>query len=192
MGWIDLQAKEAIPILEQAVERLESAEPSWTNCRACPHSGKCCDGATGILIFPEESAELSDYLKKNPEILIYAKKRLANKKGCYFHDPSSEACLVHTVRPILCRWTPYALFSNSDIGGVKGYIRSKDCSFTAIDSSNKVIAVSSEMVEVTSRILLRDEGGNKKYLILQNVLGIRPLLGRSNEMQKLEDLLTAL
>lgn len=59
--------KDAIPILNEAISELESIEASWKNCRACPHSGKCCDGAFIKVVFPEEAKAIAEHLIAHPE-----------------------------------------------------------------------------------------------------------------------------
>ncbi|HEM7840135.1 YkgJ family cysteine cluster protein [Burkholderia multivorans] len=172
-----MKAMDAIPIIEAATAELESMEPSWRNCKACPHSGKCCDNAHISLVFPEEAAEIVEYLRANPEKMAYAKSRFSRGKDCYFHDPSANRCLIHDVRPILCRWTPHTTFFNGN-GPWIGMIRDLNCGFTAIGKDDRVVPIKPGFVEVWPA---RATVTRQKFIHLQAINAIHPLLARVHE-----------
>ncbi|WP_442962479.1 YkgJ family cysteine cluster protein [Pseudomonas sp. BLCC-B112] len=173
----DMDAREAIPILNQAIAELEGIEPSWKNCRACPHSGKCCDDAFINLIFPEEALAIAEYLKAHPETHSYAKNRAARKKSCYFHDPKASQCLIHEVRPILCRWTPYTAVKPPG-GQIAARLRDEECNFTSVSNFNPVVLIRPGFIEIRPAFGI---GRSQKMLHLQGLTELHPLLRRAEE-----------
>lgn len=172
-----MDATEAIPILNSAIAELESMEPAWSNCRACPHSGKCCDGAFINLVFPEEASAIAAHLREHPEKLTYAKERASRKKSCYFHDPKASQCLIHEVRPILCRWTPYSAATPQG-GPVAAQFRDKSCNFTPVTAFNSVTSVKPGFLEIHPIFGL---GKSQKMIHLQGTTALHPLLRRANQ-----------
>lgn len=171
-----MDVREAIPILEQAVAKLEAAEPAWKNCRSCPHGGKCCDGAPIDVVFPEEAEAIVTYLVENPEYLAYASKRASTGKLCYFHNPQAKTCLIHSVRPILCRWTPYSILTGD--GTPHGMIRDKYCNFSPIRSQDRISMVKPGILEVRPKF---GPVKKQKFINLQGITSLHPLLARSAE-----------
>lgn len=179
-----MDAFAAIPILEQKVAELEVAEPSWTNCPSCPFSGKCCDGAT-LLLFPEENLSLLERLSQDTQVLQYALSRFSEKKPCYFYDKQASSCRIHYVRPLNCRWTPYAEFQQSD-GRHSLHVRSAECDFTKRVVDATPMAVNQLSVDNVS------PGANKIYLSWQSISELHPLMQRSAEMISLESVMSEL
>ena len=138
--------KDAIPILNEAISELESIEASWKNCRACPHSGKCCDGAFIKVVFPEEAKAIAEHLIAHPEKLVYAKERASRSKNCYFHNPHANECLIHSVRPILCRWTPYTATTGGN--SFVAQIRDERCNFTPVRKIDSLKDIKPGIIEV--------------------------------------------
>ncbi|WP_185641245.1 MULTISPECIES: YkgJ family cysteine cluster protein [Burkholderia] len=182
-----MKAMDAIPILDAATAELESMEPSWRNCRACPHSGKCCDNARINLVFPEEATAIVQYLRAHPEKLAYAKSRFSRGKDCYFHDPSANQCLIHGVRPILCRWTPYTAFFNGD-GPWTGKIRDANCNFSAIEKDDRVVSIKPGFVEIWPA---RGAVVQQKFIHLQAINALHPLLARVREAVEMRVVMNA-
>lgn len=168
--------KDAIPILNEAISELESIETSWKNCRACPHSGKCCDNAFINVVFPEEAKAIAEHLIAHPEKLVYAKERASRGKSCYFHNQQASECLIHSVRPILCRWTPYTATTGSN--SVVAWIRDKSCNFTPVSKIDLVKNIKSGVIEV---IPFKGTVKQQKFLHLQGIEALHPLLRRANE-----------
>ncbi|WP_186077776.1 YkgJ family cysteine cluster protein [Burkholderia gladioli] len=177
-----MQAKEAIPILNRAISKLESKEPSWKNCRSCPFSGKCCDGAK-LRIFPEERINILEFIKKNPNVRNYSVDRYMNGKACYFYNRDAKACLIHDVRPLNCRWTPYTIFIGD--AGVSGMIRDSQCNFRRIDRSDGVSGVDGELI----RMSVSSESENQNYILWQKIEELRPLMKRNEEMIPMEEVM---
>ncbi|NHQ80292.1 YkgJ family cysteine cluster protein [Chromobacterium vaccinii] len=181
-----MDAFRAIPILESKVSDLEAQEESWKNCRACPHEGKCCDGAT-LIAFPEEIAAIREYIKNNLDVLQYAVSRYRKKKPCYFYDKESTKCLIHEVRPLNCRWTPYAAFPDGN-GGIQVNIRSVRCDFkiATIPSAQ----IKNNMVSLPAHLSSIEV--NNVYLNWQSLTEFYPLMARAKEMVALETLMMGL
>lgn len=179
-----MDVSEAIPILEQAVSKLEAIEPAWKDCRSCPHGGKCCEGAPIDVVFPEEAEAIINYLAVNPDYLAYASNRASAGKLCYFHDPKAKKCLIHSVRPILCRWTPYSILTGDNTP--HGMIRDKYCNFSPIRAQDRISMTAPGFLEVRPKI-----GPVKKqnFIHLQGITSLRPLLARSNEAVTLSTVL---
>ncbi len=175
----DMDARNAITILEHAIHELEQLEPKWKNCRECPLSGKCCDGAFIYLIFPEEAEEISRYLQANPEKLAYAKKRAANKEGCYFYDKTASQCLIHDVRPLLCRWTPYTAMT--------GFYRDDQCNFEPFNVTDLATPIKPGFIEVKS--IFAGAGKSQKMLHLQGMKKLWPLLERAKDCMNSDEVL---
>lgn len=171
-----MQAKDAIPILDEAITELESIEASWKNCRACPHSGKCCDNAFINVVFPEEAKAIAEHLITHPAKLAYAKDRASRRKSCYFHNPHANECLIHSVRPILCRWTPYTATSVNN--SVVAWIRDKSCNFTSVSKFDSVKNIKPGIIEI---IPLKGAVSQQKLLHLQGMEALHPLLRRAHE-----------
>lgn len=185
-----MQAKDAIPILEKSVAKLESLEPSWKNCKACPHGGKCCVGATGLLVFPEEKRDITDFLQRNDRIKQFALKKYRQGQGCYFHDSNAKSCLIHEVRPLNCRWTPYNVWPPAQPGHTfNGMVRDDKCDFIPITANDKQRVVNDEIVQIENPL---SPNANTQYICLHGIKEIHPLLARSEELSTLEELLQQL
>lgn len=181
-----MDAFSAIPILESKISHLESREESWKNCRACPFSGKCCDGAT-LIVFPEEKLAIHKYLESNPDILQYATTRYKQNKTCYFYNKESSKCLIHEVRPLNCRWTPYAAFQDGN-GGVSVNIRSAQCDFTKVS----IPSAHAQGNMTFLPIKFSSTEANNVYLNWQSITELYPLMARADEMVELETLMVEL
>ena len=82
-------------------------------CRQC---GSCCFGRGGVRLTPAEAEETADYLR----IRLDELKRLYLAGGeppwevrvdpegfCLFHQPQGARCLIHPVKPAICRLWPF-------------------------------------------------------------------------------------
>ncbi|KAB7703681.1 hypothetical protein GBN33_00030 [Plesiomonas shigelloides] len=181
-----MDAFDAIPILESKISILESQEESWKNCRACPFNGKCCDGAT-LIAFPEEIELIKKQLKRDQDVLAYAISRYKKGKACYFYDKESSRCLIHDVRPLNCRWTPYVAFSGNGCE-FNVNIRSSSCDFS-------IQTISCEKVEGNLISLpkgMSSSDVNTLYLHWQSIVELHPLMKRASEMIELKTLMMEL
>lgn len=179
-----MQAKEAIPILDRVISRLETNESSWRNCRSCPFNGKCCDGAT-LKVFPEEGREILQHIKLNPNVRAHSIGRYKDRKPCYFYDRDAKACLIHEIRPINCRWTPYTVFIGD--AGLSGMMRDSQCNFRHIQASDRIDVVDDELIRFsTSR-----SNENNHYILWQKIEELRPMMERNHELIPLEEIMEA-
>lgn len=90
----------------------------------CKRCGECCWGEGGITISRDEVIEISRYLRLREEEFL---KTYCIKKGekseirisedgfCIFYD-KSKGCLIHPVKPKICRLWPFipALIEDRD------------------------------------------------------------------------------
>lgn len=180
-----MDVRDAIPILDHAIAELENIEPSWKNCRTCPHSGKCCDGAFIEVVFPEEATAIATYLRDHPAKLEYAKKRAEESKNCYFYDSTARQCLIHEVRPILCRWTPYTAIKQYG-APVHANYRDANCEFKQVSPLDKVKDIKPGFIEI---VPFPGLGKGQKMLHLQGITPLHPLLRRSNECVDMNDVM---
>lgn len=179
-----MRAKEAIPLLELKILELEAEEESWKNCKSCPFSGKCCDGAP-LIIWPEEKEEIVNYLRMHEGIKKFALSRYKKNEKCYFYDRDAKACLIHAVRPLNCRWTPYTVFHDPN-SGYSGMIRDSNCNFYRMTKADLITRNKNGLIEIKTAGV---QGGNSKYIVWQEILELYPLMRRSNELVALESLM---
>ncbi|WP_236206034.1 YkgJ family cysteine cluster protein [Pseudomonas tohonis] len=181
-----MKIKDAIKILNQHVSRLERIESSWSNCRSCPHGGACCIGVSNLLIFPEEQKTIKSHLRKNKEILAYAIQRLEKKQGCYFHSSESKTCLIHEVRPLNCRWTPYTAFPEPD-GMLSISLRDENCKF-----EKHAVEIESEKAGIIKIRPINQGEYNHHFLYWPKISGLDELKGDNDKLTTIESLLETL
>ncbi len=181
-----MDAFEAIPILENKIAALELKEESWKRCRACPFNGKCCDGAS-VDMFPEEREAITVYLDNNPDVKSYALTRYSQGKKCVFYDKDASSCLIHEVRPLNCRWTPYTAF-NVGGGQLSVHIRDSQCNFTTTIIQDEFSS------ENTITLPMRKDGPefNNVYLRWRKITELHPLMQRADEMINIDVLMAGL
>ena len=94
--------------------RPDGARPLWDfDCQQC---GYCCFGKGGVRLTLAEAEETADYLR----IGLSELKRLYLADGeppwevrvgpegyCLFHQPQNGQCLIHAVKPAICRLWPF-------------------------------------------------------------------------------------
>lgn len=90
---------------DRIIQEILEEDPTWKKCYPCINHGICCDGAE-IRISLEESKIIEQFLKEHPDILAYAISRKKENKICIFHNTSAKKCLIHDIRPLICRITP--------------------------------------------------------------------------------------
>lgn len=142
--------------LDELVRKLMYLEPSWKKCSCCLNKGKCCIGAN-ILIFSVEWKQIVDFVANLPlaEKQII-KSNIKNSKQCIFR--SEQKCLIHSVRPLNCRWTPYQVFSDSKN---MTYFEDFECNFT-----QKSVPYSFNEIYPNYVLLPNAESSQGKYYLL--------------------------
>jgi len=84
---------------------LFEAEPFWLKCKACQNNEKCCLD-TKAAATKSEWLLIKDFLLDHLKDKLYIiKKNILMGAKCPFK--TDNACLIHTVRPLACRVTPY-------------------------------------------------------------------------------------
>jgi len=83
------------------------------SCRQC---GTCCQGHGGIFIHPEQAGTVAEFLGLPVEEFVreytFPKHGLLAFKVdaeeyCVMHDYQTHGCLIHPVKPVMCRDWPF-------------------------------------------------------------------------------------
>ena len=92
----------------------DGAKPLWDfDCRQC---GSCCFGRGGVRLTRAEAGETADYLRIGLDELkrLYLadgeppwEVRVGPEGYCLFHQPQNGQCLIHAVKPAICRLWPF-------------------------------------------------------------------------------------
>lgn len=81
-------------------------------CRKCGH---CCEGRGGIVVSPEDLARLARFFELEPQEAARRYGEISNGKlklrqnddgQCIFFSPD-RGCLVHEIKPAICRAWPF-------------------------------------------------------------------------------------
>ena len=154
--------------LETAIKELCEIEPFWDRCRPCISKGKCCEGAE-IKPSKKEKIVISLYMLFRP---LSEKRRLKENKlksrYCIYQTP--EKCLIHNVRPEVCRYTPYQCVitpGNVLKYSLVGSDEKNRCTFQAYE---RQLSSSEASVMRKSKFLLLDNFGRKTYYLSLNWL----------------------
>lgn len=100
--------------LDTAIDELLALEPFWKICYPCKFKGFCCHGAVIELSADEQRAvdECVSRLPSDKREQFEANRR-AGRRCVYQTDTE---CLIHSVRPQNCRYTPFqALITAKDV-----------------------------------------------------------------------------
>lgn len=118
--------------LEAVIEELCRLEPFWNRCHPCSSKGKCCEGAE-IRPSKTEQQVITTYLLSLPfSEKQHVMDNLMNSRFCIYRTP--EKCLIHEVRPEICRYTPYqCVITNENVlqYSFVGSDANKQCVFQA-------------------------------------------------------------
>lgn len=99
-------------VLDSAIQELYQKEPFWNICNPCQCKGHCCIGAD-ITIYENEWAEIERYIRKlSTEDKTALSRNIQQSSKCIFR--TDDKCLIHTVRPANCRYTPYQYVVTAD------------------------------------------------------------------------------
>lgn len=98
--------------IDKWVMELLKKEIYWRRCHPCRNMGECCkESATRI--FASEWVDISRYLEQIQEAdWRVLTDNLYHGRECPFR--SELKCLIHDVRPLICRLTPYFAFLKDD------------------------------------------------------------------------------
>jgi len=92
-----------------------SACASWERVFQCARCGICCYGIGGIVLSSSEVSRLAVFLEAHPQISSHSWLERRNNKNsvrsgtdgnCLFFS-ASHGCLVHPVKPAICRAWPF-------------------------------------------------------------------------------------
>ena len=116
-------------ILNETITELRKIEPYWNCCFPCNNKGKCCIGAD-VAIYPSEWNMIVNQiinLSDSEKAVLFSNIKL--KKYCVFR--SKEKCLIHEVRPLNCRYTPFQYAITPDNHLLYTMI-SRNCNFQSV------------------------------------------------------------
>ncbi|MBR3078158.1 MAG: YkgJ family cysteine cluster protein [Oscillospiraceae bacterium] len=154
--------------LEAVIEELCRLEPFWNRCHPCSSKGKCCEGAK-IRPSKKEQQVITEHLVSLPffdkQQLMY---NLMNSRICIYHTP--EKCLIHDVRPEVCRYTPYqCVITNENMLNYSfvGSDANKRCFFKAC---SRQLSPTEAAAMRQSKYLLLDNFDRKTYYLSLNWL----------------------
>ena len=130
--------------LDNIINELYDIEPYWSKCKKCPNHGSCCVGAN-VMVREDEWFEIKSILDNDIQVRNLVYENYRSGSDCYFriHDK----CLIHNIRPLNCRYTPYqAAFNNREhqlsftkMGNDCLTNKRKQCLVSQIDESNNYI-----------------------------------------------------
>jgi len=119
----------SIAILNETINELRKIEPYWSCCFPCNNEGKCCIGAD-VAIYPSEwniiENQIIHFSDSEKAVLL---SNIKLKRHCVFR--SKEKCLIHDVRPLNCRYTPFQYAITPD-NYLHYAMMSRNCNFQTI------------------------------------------------------------
>ncbi len=135
-------------------DELCSMDPFWNKCFPCRNNGRCCV-KSDVDVTDDEWDEIVDFLKDKPKIIEYGKVRLKLGKPCLFYCSEASKCLIHEVRPIMCRYAPFHIVEKD---GTYFYnLVDEHCLNIKSDSMSSLVK--------TSNSLIADIDGSKRIII---------------------------
>lgn len=124
--------------IDKIIQEIIDEDPIWKKCYPCQENGICCKGAD-IPISSEESEEIKKFLSEHNEIFLYAKLQKEKNKLCLFYNPCATKCLIHDIRPLICRVTPIKGEVNEDSNTIKVYTPKNGFPCNNMSTENKII-----------------------------------------------------
>lgn len=129
------------------ISLLLKAEPFWHKCHPCKNNGNCCVNSETMATAAEWEIIVKQLSELSREDFQIIRNNVDCGQNCAFRSPNK--CLIHDVRPLVCRVTPYYAFRMNDtfaflhpIGSCseeerhKGYVP-----VTQLDSTNRFFRV---------------------------------------------------
>jgi len=94
--------------VDKMISLLLKTEPFWHKCHPCKNNGNCCiDSET--MASAAEWHIISDHLAElSLDDFLTIRKNVDSGQNCAFRSPYK--CLIHDVRPLVCRVVPYFAF----------------------------------------------------------------------------------
>ncbi len=109
-----VSAKEVLELylhVDSQVKALLKIEQTWRKCHPCKNGGNCCIDSESFAL-PSEWAIIQNMLAKlHSEELHLLQARTRQKDNCVFR--ADDRCIIHDVRPLVCRVTPYFVFEQN-------------------------------------------------------------------------------
>lgn len=97
-------------LIDSQVEALLERDPFWRKCYPCKNNGRCCQNDSPLAT-ADEFAALEAFLLGKLNIWQTVYQNLKDGRNCIFYAPDASACLVHELRPIICRLTPFKAYA---------------------------------------------------------------------------------
>lgn len=152
--------------LNSIIEKLYQQEPYWNICCPCQCDGYCCIGAD-VSVNTNEWSKIKKYVQLlSFEEKLILQKNIVNGTQCVFR--AANKCLIHEVRPVNCRYTPYQLAVNSnnilEYYMVRINHKTNQCEYKRV---RKLISPQKrKMIEQNPFVLLRNFDSYTKYISL--------------------------
>ncbi|OHW62154.1 flagellin N-methylase [Andreesenia angusta] len=153
--------------LDKYQEKLRIQDPYWEKCSPCKNKGQCCINSTTMILNSESTIIKSHIKKLDEDIKEVLRHNIDNDILCPFRD--EKGCMIHDVRPFICRITPYtSSLNNNSINKYKiGYlVDSSDC--MQLKTYEQDIEGSDLIKQYKSQIFadlpISDDGKTRKYL----------------------------
>lgn len=142
--------------LDELILKLNSKEEYFKKCLKCPNKGKCCID-NDIDIRDDEWAYIKKYLLDNEDIYKLVYDNFKNGRRCYFR--TDEKCLIHDIRPLNCKYTPYQMIYKD--GHLIYHISDDYCNFSYQDIICDID---------TKEDIYYDFRSNRYYILLNNFI----------------------
>lgn len=111
--------------LDRYQKNLSEQEPFWKKCNPCQNNGQCCIDSNTVFFESEIKLVIDNIKNLDAETKNILKENVDNNIICPFRG--NDRCLIHDVRPLCCRVTPYLARLDSKRKKISYFIPSKDC-----------------------------------------------------------------
>lgn len=97
--------------IDKQVKDLLKKERHWLRCHPCINEGNCCINSKSAAQVSEWAVIREAILGLNNVDMGLLRTNFYNQQDCVFR--TDKKCLIHSVRPIVCRTVPYIVFGGS-------------------------------------------------------------------------------